>query len=167
MGLSGCSSCSCTRRSTACCDSATLRTEFFVFGSVTSSSPSMRVTCLFTVRIRSFTFKSSHWSASSSPRRSPLDSSRKNIGRTPYFSASWRYLPIFSGGRMVISFLSLGGIRQFSQGLYGMSRSFTACFSAACSTAWTRRTKVLDKALSLCFDPRCIRPFSFKSLYIL
>ena len=68
---------------------------------------------------------------------------------------------------MVISFLSLGGIRQFSQGLYGMSRSFTACFSAACSTAWTRRTKVLDRGLSFCFDPRCILPFSFRSLYIL
>lgn len=58
-------------------------------------------------------------------------------------------------------------MRQFSQGLYGMSRSFTACFSADCSTAWMRRTKVLDRALSLCFDSRGILPFFFASLYIL
>lgn len=44
-------SCSCTSRSTVCCDNATLRTEFFVFGSVTYSSPSMWA-CLFIFRMR-------------------------------------------------------------------------------------------------------------------
>ena len=52
------------------------------------------------------------------------------MGRTPYFSASLRYTPSFSGGMMAISFFSLGGIRQLLQGLYGMIRSLTACFSA-------------------------------------
>ena len=119
MGLSGCCLCSRTRMSTACWDSATLRTEFLVFGSVITSSPSMRVTCLLTDSIRSFTFRSSHRSASSSPRRRPLDSSRKNMGRTPYFSASRKYTPSFSVGRRSISRCSLRGMRQLSQGLYG------------------------------------------------
>ena len=39
------------------------------------------------------------------------------MGRTPYFSASLRYTPSFSGGMMAISFFSLGGMRQLSQGL--------------------------------------------------
>ena len=34
-----------------------------------------------------------------------------------------------------------------------MSRSFTACFSAACSTAWTRRTKVLDRGFVVLLRP--------------
>ena len=65
MGLSGAVHAPRTKISTACWDSATLRMEFLVFGSVTTSSPSMRVTCLLTERMRSFTFRSPHWSASS------------------------------------------------------------------------------------------------------
>ena len=52
--------------------------------------------------------------------------------------------PIFSGGRIVISFLSLGGMRQFSQGLYGMSRSFTA---------WTTPHEGVGQGLVVLFRP--------------
>ena len=71
------------------------------------------------------------------------------MGSTPYFSASLRYTPNFSGGMMAISFFSLGGMRQLSQGLYGMIRSLTACFSAEESTIWMRRTVLPDKDVSV------------------
>ena len=67
---------------------------------------------------------------------------------------------------MVISFFSLGGMRQLSQGLYGMIRSLTACFSAEESTMRMRRTVLPDRAVSVFFSNRCTRPLVLESLYI-
>ena len=67
---------------------------------------------------------------------------------------------------MAISFFSLGGMRQLSQGLYGMIRSLTACFSAEESTIWMRRTVLPDKDVSVFFSNRCTRPLVLESLYI-
>ena len=57
----------------------TVRIEFCVLGSDTTSSPLIRFTCLFTVSLRFSTSRSVQRSASSSPLRRPLVNSRKNI----------------------------------------------------------------------------------------
>ncbi len=76
-GLLGCFWCSATSRSTASCGIEIFLIEFSVFGRVMSGSPALlRPACLLTEIVLFSMSKSDHCSATSSPLRNPLMSSR-------------------------------------------------------------------------------------------
>ena len=82
-GLPGCFWCSAISRSTASCGIEIFLIEFSVFGRVMSGSPALlRPACLLTEIVLFSMSKSDHCSATGSPFRNPLISSRFRVGNT-------------------------------------------------------------------------------------
>ena len=76
-GLFGCLACSCFNSSTASCGMDTSRMEFPVLGWLRMRFPSVsQLACLLTEMVQLASSRSLHWSATSSPFRNPLTSSR-------------------------------------------------------------------------------------------
>ena len=65
-----------------------VRTEFCVFGWLTTSSPLMRLTCLVIEIVLASISRSVHRSASSSPRRKPVVSSRLDVSKAGNYTVT-------------------------------------------------------------------------------
>ena len=107
-----------------------VRTAAFVLGSLTSSFPLTEYTCLLIRSRPVLKSRSVHCRASSSPRRIPVVSSRRNSSYIPSTLAWIRKRRISSLVSIFISFSRRGGSLQPMAGLVRMSPSFTARSSA-------------------------------------
>ena len=101
-------------------------TDSSVFGSVMTNLPFVRLTCLRTFSSPVSRFKSSHFSAISSPRRKPVDRATKKISKNPSYFACTRNLLISSGVSTCISLDFFGGILQPIAGFFFISPSSVA-----------------------------------------